>query len=248
MCGSGTAEQPRGIALVVVMLVMAVLLLAGTTFLTISSTESQIAGNELAAAQAFALAEAAIERAIVRLNADAGYTATADGDVTLGNGRFRAAVAVSATQPCPGSPARDVVGTGAVPVRGGEARVQLQATLDRVSYVFRWAAFATVANGIVGGARIDQEVLLGPNARVDSFSSLAGPFNAVPPATSSDPALNQGRLGDLGANGDVWISGGSTVAGSVRAGDQVIASGASVTGAVVARLPASRQWRFPWLA
>src|SRR3972149_6617963 len=49
MCSYGISRQPRGAALVVVMLVMAVLLLAGTTFMTISSTETQIALNERAA-------------------------------------------------------------------------------------------------------------------------------------------------------------------------------------------------------
>jgi len=42
------------------MLVMAVLLMAGTAFLTISSTESQIALNEQGYATAYALAEAGI--------------------------------------------------------------------------------------------------------------------------------------------------------------------------------------------
>ena len=37
MCTFGISRQPRGAALVIVMLVMAVLLLAGTTFMTISA-------------------------------------------------------------------------------------------------------------------------------------------------------------------------------------------------------------------
>jgi hypothetical protein len=41
-----TSRHPRGAALVIAMLLMAVLLMAGTTFLTISFTESQIAKNE----------------------------------------------------------------------------------------------------------------------------------------------------------------------------------------------------------
>ena len=43
MYACGIDRQTRGAALVIVMLVMAVLLLAGATFMTISSTESQIA-------------------------------------------------------------------------------------------------------------------------------------------------------------------------------------------------------------
>ncbi len=58
---SGTDRPPRGAALIIAILVMAVLLMAGTAFLTISSTESQIALNERAAAQATLVAEAAME-------------------------------------------------------------------------------------------------------------------------------------------------------------------------------------------
>ena len=75
MCDCGTNKpHPRGVALVIVMLVMAVLLLAGTTLLTISSTEMQIAQNEQALAQAFSLAEAGIHRAIAVLNGNSAYS------------------------------------------------------------------------------------------------------------------------------------------------------------------------------
>ena len=58
MCSFETARDPRGAALVISMLIMAVLLLAGTTFLTISSTESSIALNEQVSTQALSLAGA----------------------------------------------------------------------------------------------------------------------------------------------------------------------------------------------
>jgi hypothetical protein len=47
-----------------VMLVMAVLLFAGRTFMAISSTESQIALNQRVSAQAFFLAEGEIHKAL----------------------------------------------------------------------------------------------------------------------------------------------------------------------------------------
>jgi Tfp pilus assembly protein PilX len=56
------------------MMVMAVLLLAGTTFLTISSTESQIAWNERAATQALLVAEAALARAAAQLSVNPSYS------------------------------------------------------------------------------------------------------------------------------------------------------------------------------
>lgn len=62
MCAFGISRQPRGAALVIVMLVMAVLLMAGMTFLIISVTENRIALNEQGSAAAEALAEAGMGR------------------------------------------------------------------------------------------------------------------------------------------------------------------------------------------
>ncbi len=110
MCDYGTNSQPRGIALVVVMLVMAILLLAGTTFLTISSTESQIALNQRASAQAFGLAEAALHKALAQLTA-----ASLAGSIysretgALAGGTFAVAVTAAALQTCPGNTAKDLV-------------------------------------------------------------------------------------------------------------------------------------------
>src|SRR5512145_1798120 len=95
----GISRQPRGAALVVVMLVTAVLLLAGTSFLTISSTEIQIALNERASAQAHLLAEAAIHKAIAALSANPVYTG--ETNTTLGGGTFTINVTTSILQRCP---------------------------------------------------------------------------------------------------------------------------------------------------
>jgi len=58
----GRGEE--GIALVITLMVMTILLLMGTAFLSISSTETLIAINERNRLQAFHLAEAGAERAI----------------------------------------------------------------------------------------------------------------------------------------------------------------------------------------
>lgn len=72
MCTYGTDRQPQGAALVIVMLVMAVLLLAGKTFMTVSSTESEIALNQRVSVQASLLAEAGIHKATAQLSANPG--------------------------------------------------------------------------------------------------------------------------------------------------------------------------------
>src|SRR5574341_554280 len=146
MCTFGISRQPRGAALVIVMLVTAVLLLAGMSFLTISSTETQIALNERSSAQAQFLAEAAIHKAIarLRLNAELAYEET---NIPLGGGTFT--VKVSTIAGCTSNSARQVVATAMVPVTGGTAKAEIRATVDTVSYPYRWAAYAVVPNGIV---------------------------------------------------------------------------------------------------
>ncbi len=239
MCSYGISRQPKGAALVVVMLVMAVLLLAGTTFLTISSTETQIALNERAAAQAHLLAEAAIQKGLVQLNANSAYggeTNTVVEERTpapglLGGGTFT--VNVTTIPGCTAVSARLLVGTASVPVTGGTAKAEIRATVDTVSYPFRWAAFATVPNGIlhddsyVGVDRTDKELWLGDTGVVDSFDSGGGAY---------DSAGNSGVRGNTGANGDVAIDHSTEIKGDIKAGDDIFeGAGVTVTGSKTAQ-------------
>src|SRR5574337_704503 len=219
MCGFGISRQPRGTALVIVMLVMAVLLLAGTTFLTISSTESQIALNERASGAAQVLAEAAVHKAIAILNADPKYAG--ESNTALGGGTFTVTVASAAVQRCPGDTAKDLTAMASVPVGGGQAQTQIEVTVDRASYPYRWGLFAAVPNEIVmqtsgcwscgmvfGANRQESELWLADNTSVDSFDSGVGPYDA---------GSNSGQGGNIGANGDVTIDHNSTISGSVKA-------------------------------
>src|SRR5512137_2566034 len=137
MCTFATARRPRGAALVIVMLVMAVLLLAGTTFLTLSSTEDQIAENQQASVRAFLLAEAGLHRAVAKLSADATYAGEAS--VSFGGGTARIVVTASSQQVCL---SKDVDVVASVPLRGGDAQAQLRATVDQAIYPFQWGFFA----------------------------------------------------------------------------------------------------------
>lgn len=229
MCGFGISRQPRGAALVIVMLVMAVLLLAGTTFLTISSTESQIALNEQGYATAFVLAEAGIHKAIASLNdplrgpaylAKNGETNTAFGGGTLSVNLVTPSRRIQPLDRCPNDNSSDIIATASVPVRGGNAVVTLVVTVDQVTYPYSWATFAAVPNQIVSWLwdpkanmwwdRTNSELLLRDNTLADSFDSGVGPY---------DPTTNSGLHGNVGANGDVEIDYNSTINGNVQAGD-----------------------------
>jgi Tfp pilus assembly protein PilX len=231
MFAFGTTRQPRGAALVIAMMVMAVLLLAGTVFLTISSTESQIAWNERAATQALLVAEAALARAAAQLSANPSYGG--ETSIAVPGGTASIVVTAAAQQSCPTNAARDVVATGSVAIQGGPAQVQIRATLDQVAYPMRWAAYSTVRNGVVGwmndpvlGApvnRADKEIWLRDGGATDSYQSAVGPYDSV---------TNRADGGHVGSNGDAWLNPNVRVRGNLKAGDAVVVeSGASVTGA-----------------
>ena len=230
MCTSGIARQPRGAALVIAMMVMAVLLLAGTTFLTISSTESQIAWNERAATQAFLVAEAALARAAAQLSVNPSYSG--ETNIAISGGTASITVAAAAQQVCATNVGRDITTTGRVTVQGGPAQAQLRATVDKVAYPMRWAAYSAVRNGVVGWIndpvlgvpvdRTDKEVWLREGGATDSFHSSVGPY---------DPTANRADGGGLGSNADVWLNPNVRIRGDIKAGDTlVVESGASVTG------------------
>jgi hypothetical protein len=225
MCTCGIASRPpRGAALVVAMLVMAVLLMAGMTFLTIASTERMIALNERTSVQATLLAEAAVHRAIARLNASASYAG--ESDVLLGPGRFSVSVSSAAAQSCPGNPGRDLVATASVPVAGGQAQADIRATVDQVSYPFRWALYSTLRNNVLhwdnllSQDRAESELWLASGVVTESFDSAGGVF---------DSTRNRGDRGDIGAKGDITIDGITQIKGNVTAGHQIHLTSTSVT-------------------
>ena len=236
-----TSRHPRGAALVIAMLLMAVLLMAGTTFLTISFTESQIAKNEQASAQAFAFAEAAVHKAIAQLNANSGYTG--ETNTAFSGGTFT--VTVTTGTGCISSAgttttSKSLLATGYMPVSGGTAQAQIAVTLDQVSYPFRWATYATVPNEIVYSQynyvtwttqdRTDKEVWLGTGSLTDSYDSTAGAY---------DIGGNKGSGGNIGANGDVTVDANSEIKGDVTAGDDIILDGKTVPNDAGARVTVS---------
>jgi hypothetical protein len=210
MCTFATDKQPRGAALIIVMLVMAVLLLAGTTFLTISSTESEIAQNQHAVARAFALAETGLHRAIARLSADSTYAGEAN--VNLGEGTATIGVSVASSQICL---SKDLDVLASVSVRGGQAQSRLKATADQAIYPFQWGLLA--ANGPLILWSLDASAT--PRAKLDSYDSRLGVY---------DPMTTGGGVVNVGARGSGVILTNVDLVGSA-AGEWVTSSPTTVT-------------------
>ena len=220
MCDSGTSERgrPRGAALIISMLVMAVLLLAGTTFMTISSTEGQIALNETALTRAFHEAEGLMDWTIARLSANAGY-AGATGTIS-GGGSFTVQVTAAASQICPTADGKQIAVRASVGVRGGQAVVDLSAAADRIIYPFRFAAYSVVPNTIVTDGRVEQELLFDAYTWTDSFDSTLGAYNASFPLNYTT-RINRDFSGSAGANGDSYFVNPTWVLGDLLSGDAI---------------------------
>jgi hypothetical protein len=100
--------------------------------------------------------------------------------------------------------------------------------VDRVSYPYRWAAYAVVPNGIVvgndylGDDRTDRELWVLNTSLLDSFDSGGGTY---------DSTANSGARGHIGANGDVSVEYNTNVKGDITAGDDIFEGvGVTVTG------------------
>jgi hypothetical protein len=166
----------NGSALLITLALMLLLTSAALVAVNESTTDVQLSFNQMHEEQAFYLAEAGAQRALVQLNIDDDWR---DGyiSVAMGDGSYSVAVEDSASQP----PLDDtvlIVSTGFLD--GTEATVEFT-TVPVYIYPFRYAMFADA------GIRLDRETC------TDSFNSDSGSYDAT----------HLDSLGDVGTNGTV---------------------------------------------
>lgn len=203
-------KKEEGIALVITLLIMTLLLVMGTAFLSISSTETLISINERNRFQAFHVAEAGSERAIAELNVNGAYAGTG-GEQALGFGTYEATV--TDLLPLPGIVDRkQVVSMGYVPNSAvlNSAMAQVQVDVQRGS-PFKFAMLG------IDFVNLDDRVV------VDSYDSAQGDY---------DP-LTAGAKGDIKSNGDINLDTNNIVTGSVQAGgDVTLGFDTNITGPI----------------
>lgn len=208
--GGRPGREERGIALLIALLLMGLLLLLGTTFLTMSSTESQIALNERNAVQAFYLADAGVNKAISDLNANANYTGSGTAELALGPGTYTVSVA-AVTPPVSGSfDRKDIQATGYVPNSSVSTRAMsiVSVSMERGS-VFTWALFASESLGV------DKDTV------IDSYDSGKGAYGGT----------NVGSGADIGSNGDADLKKDVMVKGDALTGARLkTEAGVVITG------------------
>ncbi len=211
-------KKEEGIALVITLLIMTLLLVMGTAFLSISSTETLISINERNRFQAFHVAEGGSERAIAELNVNGAY-AGAGGEQALGFGTYT--MTVTDLPPLPGVVDRkQVVSIGYVPNSAvlNSAMAQVQVDVQRGS-PFQFAMLG------IDFVNLDDRVV------VDSYDSAQGDY---------DP-LTAGAKGDIKSNGDIYLDTDNTVNGNTLAGGTVnpAGPGTTITGESYDGVPAT---------
>ena len=212
----------EGIALVITLLVMTLLLIMGSAFMSISSTETLIAINERNRVQAYHLAEAGAERAIAQLTANSGYVGTIpqNADVNLGPGSYRVDVCPPRCSPpaitAPADPnQRIIVAMGCVrnctpPSATSRVEVRVQPASP-----FRFAAYGLGVTGLQDGVLMD------------SYDSAVGDYPSGPASQAH-----------IGSNGNVVLWTGSTVKGNAQAvGTVTLGSGSTIQGTTTAPAP-----------
>jgi len=219
----------EGIALVITLLVMTILLIMASAFMSISSTETLIAINERNRVQAYHLAEAGAEFAIAQLSGNPGYAGTGVVEITLPPAPAAAVGTYKVTVTCvpPAAPAppcppatpdqRIITETGCVrnctaPVRA-TSRVEMRV---QPGSAFRFAFYG------LGVTLLEDGVV------VDSYDSAQGAYNPLAPGSEAH----------IGSNGDIKLLTGNTVRGNAQAGGNVtLGAGSTITGSTTAPAP-----------
>ncbi len=201
----------KGIALVITLLIMTLLLVMGTAFLSISSTETLISINERNRLQAFQMAEAGSERAIAELNVNRAYAGTG-GEQALGFGTYEATVTPLSTPLSgvvdPVDPMQ-IASTGYVPNKTVPNKAMTQVEVA----VYRGSPFQFAMLGM-------ESVNLDDRVVVDSYDSTLGDYDA-------DTA---GAEGHIHSNGDIILHRDNTVNGNAQAGGSGSCGGGNQIG------------------
>ncbi len=174
----------HGMILVVTLLMVTMLGMLGSAFLTTSGTEHQIAKNDQELIQALYVAEGGLQAALNSLNL--GLTPPTTG--TIGPGQFT--VTVTDTPPPTGQ--KRLVATGYVPSQASPRALKQIAMLIMQASPFSRAVFAR------------DQITISSSGGTDSYDSAIGLYGGS----------NVGSNGDIGTNGNISFAGSSLVKGN----------------------------------
>lgn len=232
-----------GIALVVTVLVLGLLLMLGSAFLTISSTETQIAHNQLDAVQALYIADGGVQVALhqIKVNtaANPAYYASLDtlvgGSAAFGAGDYTYSLRNVGPGPA-GNPVIEVTSIGAVGAAGSTIKARVQAAYKSQ---FGDAAHAQGKIKLDGGSE--------GNVRTDSYNSISSPDASVCvggecPGTKGGISTDATSKGVMELKGHVWVGGDALVgpgapATAMKQGENVTIHGETGTEAGALAMP-----------
>ncbi len=178
----------HGMILVVTLLVVTMLGMLGSAFLTTSGTEHQIAKNDQELIQALYVAEGGLQAALNSLNLGLAPSTTG----TIGPGQFAATV----TNAPPPKGQKQLEVTGYVPTQGAPRVVKkLGVQVCCTSSFFKRALF-NVSGDLTTSGNI-----------IDSYDSALGAYGGS----------NASSNADVGGNNNMWLGSGTQIKGNATA-------------------------------
>ena len=227
--GAHRASRERG-SIVVVYAAVAGLLVAGAAVSAGAVHEYHLAQRTVHQTQAFYLAEAGLDTALVALCSDARYSGT--GYVTLYDEDNQAIGGYDITVTDLGSNQRQVTAVGRYPDNDPSAAwyadTTVQGTVTVSSAPFAAAAFA------------QQSVSFAGNGTVDSYDSRDGPYSAHTAHAHGDVGTNGVQASAVNVSGNAKINGDVEVGPGANVNQAITLSGnATITGTKTAQSSAT---------
>lgn len=196
-------QSARGSLLLVYSTLASFLIVGGATA-AVAFHEHRFSQRGLHQAQAFYLAEAGIDYAMVELRDDSEFTGTSYVSVASAANAEQAAGGYEVTVEDLGNDQRQITAVGYYPSNNAQAEWYVAQTIEvtvGMEGLFNEAAFA------------EEEIAIKGTADVDSYDSSLGAYAAL-----VDGKENIGDNGDIGSNATVDLTGSAGVRGSISCG------------------------------
>lgn len=196
----------RGVALVLIYLVVVLLMTLGSVYYALSLAEMRLAERYKNAQIAFHLSESGVDAAIAALKSDSSYSGVAY--TALGAGGYDVAVASVAGH----STWRRITSNGYYPDNNTASRGYVRKTVEAYvdisteEIVFNWSLFG------------DEKVKVTGSVVTDSYNSTNGLYIGTPPGTNGDVATNSISIGERGEDKAIYVNGSAVVNGDLIIG------------------------------
>lgn len=180
-------RRSTGYVMVLALVFMGIFFTIGSAYLNSVTTSARGARTDIASAQALALAEAGIDRAVYQLNQNTSYTG--ESNTALGNGTFTITVATNGST-------KQITAIGYVPNSTSPVAtktVHANVGIDATTISFRYGVQAGAGGFVMsGGSTINGSIYANGDIDATTGVHITGSATAAnPPATTTDQTNDQ---------------------------------------------------------